>query len=180
MYFEKTGKVTEAVKNYENLIGDSEVGDRAAYYLGSYYFSIAKYDKARSYLEKVFDYMMSEYKDDALLKIGFSYDEEKNSSRAISSFMRIKLLYSDSPLQDIATLKIAENYESMGDFENAEKNYEDFYINYKNSPYYLTVTEKMININLKKKDLKTAYGYYRELSRLNDKKAKNYESYFKK
>lgn len=179
MYLEKTGKTIEAIKNYESLIGDSEVGDRAAYYLGSYYFSTAKYDKARVYLEKVFDYMMSEYKDDALLKIGFSYDEEKNSSRAISSFMRIKLLYSDSPLQDIATLKIAENYESMGDLENAEKNYEDFYINYKNSPYYPTVTEKLINTNLKKKDLKTAYGYYRELSRLNEKRAKNYESYFK-
>ena len=131
MYLEKIGRTAEAVKIYEEILDDPEVGDKANFYLGSYYFSIGKYDVARGYFEKVFDYSLSEYKDDAVLKIGFTYDEEKNSARAISTFMRIKLLYPDSPLQDIATIKIGENYEQIGDLDNAIKNYEDFYNSYK-------------------------------------------------
>ena len=179
MYLEKIGRTAEAVKIYEEILDDPEVGDKANFYLGSYYFSIGKYDVARGYFEKVFDYSLSEYKDDAVLKIGFTYDEEKNSARAISTFMRIKLLYPDSPLQDIATIKIGENYEQIGDLDNAIKNYEDFYNSYKESQYYNVVVERLMNLKIRKKDLKGAYGYYRELKKIDEKRSKQYDTYFK-
>lgn len=93
--------------------------------------------------------------------------------------MRIKLLYPDSPLQDIATIKIGENYEQIGDLDNAIKNYEDFYNSYKESQYYNVVVERLMNLKIRKKDLKGAYGYYRELKKIDEKRSKQYDTYFK-
>jgi len=176
--YEKQGKGKLAVESYNKIIDDPEYGDKAGYYLGSYYLKKKNYDTARKYLEPVADEEMSEYKDDALLKLGLSYEQENNPKQAISYFMKVKLLYENSPFQDIVTLKIAENYEKAGDIEKSIKNYKDFFNNYKNSKYYKRVAERLLVYYLNKENKEKARGYFEELKKLDETKAVKYEKYF--
>lgn len=179
LIYENTGKIEEALKIYKELLSDEDIGDRANYLIGTLYFKQEKYSEARNYLESVMNFNNSEYKDDAVLKIGFTYEEEKNYQRALSSFMRIKLLYSDSPLIELAELKIAENYEALGENDQAEKIYDEFVSKYKSSDYYKIVLEKGLIIKLNKKSMKDALELYKELKKVDEKTAKKYEVYFK-
>lgn len=176
---ENTGRVEEAENIYLEIVSDEKVGDRVSYLLGTLYFKQKKYSDARNYLEKVLNFQESEYKERAVLQIGFTYEEEKNYQRALSSFMRIKLLYTGSALQPLAEIKIAENYEFMGEIEKTEKVYDEFIKNYKNSNYYREILERALKIKLNNKSLKEALEIYKELKKKDEKAAKKYEPYFK-
>jgi tetratricopeptide (TPR) repeat protein len=176
---ENLGKSEEAEKKYRELLLEKEVGDIANYLLGTLYFKQKKYSDARIYLEQVLSFENSEYKDKAVLKIGFTYEEEKNYQRALSSFIKIKLLYAGSPLQPLAEIKIAENYENMGEIEKSEKIYEDFIKNYKSSTYYGEILERLLKIKINNKLSKEALEIYKELKKKDEKAAQKYETYFK-
>ena len=176
--YEKQGKQKSAVASYKKILNDEENGDKANYYLGSYYLRKKKYASARKYLEKIADFEMSEYKDDALLKIGLSHEAENSHKRAISYFMKIKLLYENSPYQDIVTLKIAENYEKMEDMDKSIEHYKEFFSKFENSKYYGKVTERLLVYYLNKDNKEEAKKYFNVLKKINPEKIKKYEQYF--
>lgn len=175
---EKQGKAKKSIAEYKKLLEDEKNGDKANYYIGSYYLKKKMYKKARKYLETVLDFKESEYKDDALLKIGLSYEEEGNYKRAVTTLMKIKLIYENSPFQDIVHLKIAENYEKLEDKEKAIKIYLEFFDKFKDSAYYSKITERLLIYYLNKEDKDKAEKYYIELKKTNKQKAKQYKKYF--
>lgn len=176
--YTKTGKQLDAVKRFESIINDADNGDKALYYLGDYYLEKKQYDKARNYYTKVLEYSVSEYKDDAVLKVGYSYENEGNYQKAVTTLLRIKLMYENSPLQEITTLKIAEDYEKLNDGESAFKYYVEFYNKYKDSQYYSGMVERIVVYYLNKQDTKSAAPYYEELIKLNKDRADIYKKYF--
>lgn len=176
---EKTGSTDEAVKLYEQLTSDEEVGDRANYFLGNLYFEKGNYEKSRSYLEGVLNFSESEYKDDAVVQIGLSFEAEKNYQRAVSSFIRIKLIYEGSPLQEFAEIKIAENYKNLGEFEKAAQAYIEFIENNKGSEYYSRALTGLLDLKVKTRDTESVSKYYKELKSIDEKAAQEYDIYFK-
>ena len=176
--YEKQGNYKSAIASYKKLLDDPENGDKANYYLGSYYLKNKKYTEARSYLEKAADFQTSEFKDDSLLKIASSYEEENNYSRAILSLMKIKLVYENSPFQDIVHLKIAEDYEKLDLLEKAVPVYLEFFQKYKTSSYYQQVVERLLVYYINKPDKEEAEKYFNELNQLSPEKARQYKKYF--
>lgn len=176
--YEKQRKTKLAVVNYKKLLNDKENGDKANYYLGNYYLKKKKYDQARIYLEKVAEFKTSEYKDDALLKTALSYEAEKNYSRAVLTLMKIKLIYENSPFQDIVHLKLGENYEKLELLEKAIPLYQEFHQKHKTSPYYEQVVERLLVYYVNQSNKDKAIIYYNELKKMNPKKAGQYKKYF--
>ena len=137
-----------------------------------------QYEKARNYFTKTIEFKDSEYKDDAVYNIGMTYEEEGNYQKAIVTYMRIKLIYESSGLQDVTTIKIAENYDKLGETENSFKYYKEFYDKYKDSEYFTNVVERIMIYYLNKKETKTAEKYFDELEKSNKERADQYRKYF--
>ena len=147
--------------------------------IGNLYFAKGNYEKSRNYLESVLNFSESEYKDDAVVQIGLSFEAEKNYQRAVSSFIRIKLIYEGSPLQEFAEIKIAENYENLGEFEKSANSYIEFIEKHKDSEYYGSALKGVLNLKIRTKDLDTASKYYKELKKIDENAAAEYSAYFK-
>ncbi len=178
LIYDKQGKAGYAAAEYRKILNDSQYGDKANYYLGTYYFNNKKYKEARKYLDKVPDFKMSEYSDDAYLKIGLSYEAEAQFQRAISSFLKIKLMYEKSIYQDIAHLKIAENYEKLNEREKGIKIYVEFVDKFVYSKYYPSVLEKLLVYYLSEGEKEKAEKYYRDMKMVDEKKAEKYKEHF--
>ncbi len=177
--YEKQGKTDESVAKYKEITSDTENGDKANYYLGNYYLSKKQYEDSRNYYEKVDTFPTSEYKDDAIFKIGISYEEEGNYSRAITMFLKIKMMYEKSDLQDIVHIKIAENYEKTNNSQKAIEFYTEVYTKYKESTYYPIITERILAYYVSKKEYTKAKEYYNELKKIKPERAKEYIEVFK-
>jgi tetratricopeptide (TPR) repeat protein len=91
--------------------------------------------------------------------------------------MRVKLLYTESTIQDLALIKIAENYEKSGDTKKAIEAYREFFDTYKNSEDYQYVVEKLLVYHINSNNLDIAKSYYEELKRLDMEHAKQYTEY---
>ena len=175
--YEKLNNYKNAISQFESILTNKDNGNKANYYLGTYYLNNNKYEQARMYLEKVLDFDQDEYKDDALLKIALCYEGEKNYQRAVTTLLKIKLLYPQSHYQDVVLLKIAEDYENLNDMNNALQFYKELYEQYKNSDYYQNAVERLLVYYLKTQDKKSAQSYYEELQKINKSKADKYKQY---
>lgn len=175
--YEKANQKDKAKEYYNKIADNEEYGDKANYNLGKIYLENKEYETARKTLEKVTAYEASSVKDKAQYSIGLSYEAEGNYNRAIQSFMRIRLLYTDSTIRDLALLKVAENYEKLENKEKAVNSYRDFYNEYKNSPDYAYVVEKLLVYSINDEKIDVAKSYYKELKKIDETHAKQYEQY---
>ncbi len=175
--YEKAGEIEKAIESYISIRDSKDYGDISNYNLGRIYLARGEYTKARTALERVLSFETSKVKDKAQYNIGLSYEKEENYTRAISSFMRIKLLYTESDIQDITLIKLAENYERSGNEAKAIESYREFYDNYKSSPDYTYVVEKLLVYAINNKKIDVARSYYNELTRLNKNLGEQYKEY---
>ena len=175
--YEGAGKIPEAIEYYKSAEGDKNYGDLVNFNLGEIYLEQKNYTLARETFEKVTEYEASSVRDKAQYNIGLTYEAEENYTRAINSFMRVKLLYTESTIQDLALIKIAENYEKSGDTEKAIETYREFFDTYKNSEDYQYVVEKLLVYHINSNHLDIAKSYYEELKKLDMEHAKQYTEY---
>lgn len=175
--YEGAGKIPEAIKYYKSAEADKNYGDLVNFNLGEIYLEQKNYTLARETFEKVTEYDASSVRDKAQYNIGLTYEAEENYTRAINSFMRVKLLYTESTIQDLALIKIAENYEKSGDTQKAIDTYREFFDNYKNSEDYQYVVEKLLVYHINSNKLDIAKSYYEELKKLDMEHAKQYTEY---
>ena len=176
---EKQGKEEEALKKYKEIVEDQNQGSKANYQIGSYYYRKQNFSAARNYLSKVLEFSVSENKDKALLKIALTYEEEGRYQTAITTLLRIKLLYEESELQDVVYLKLAENYEKNEEISKSIEIYIEAYNKYKGSKYYSVFTERLLQFYLKNEKNEEAKEYYTELIKIEVDRAKEYEKYFR-
>jgi tetratricopeptide (TPR) repeat protein len=175
--YEGAGKIPEAIAYYKKAEKDKNYGDLVNFNLGEIYLEQKNYTLARETFEKVTEYEASSVRDKAQYNIGITYEAEENYTRAINSFMRVKLLYTESTIQDLALIKIAENYEKSGDTKKAIEAYREFFDTYKNSEDYQYVVEKLLVYHINSNNLDIAKSYYEELKRLDMEHAKQYTEY---
>lgn len=172
-------KDLEANKNYEKLIKDKNYGDSANYKLGLYYLNKNDYKKARVYFEAVMNFEISINKERAQYNIGLTYEKEKDYLKAVSSFLRIKLLMENSDLEDLVLIKLGENYEKL---ENGEKSFEyfkEYYEKFSSRKDYSYVVEKLVVNRLNEDKTNEAKIYFNELEKINPENAKIYADYMK-
>ncbi|NLK61973.1 MAG: tetratricopeptide repeat protein [Fusobacteria bacterium] len=174
------GNEEEAVNNFKMIENDKDVGDKATYYLGDYYYNQKDYEKSQEIFEKLMEnYKSSEYVDNALLKIGMIYDLKGDYTQAILRYRRIRYFYEESDVYDIALIKMSEAHEKEKDEEKAVENYIFFYENAKDSIYREVVLERLTVYYINKDKIEDGRKYYNELKTLNGNLAKEYEKYFK-
>ncbi|MBZ4683116.1 MAG: repeat-containing protein [Fusobacteriales bacterium] len=176
--YDKANQPQKAFEEYLKITDDKKYGDIANYYIGNYYFNDNDYEKAREYYEKVLSFKISEYKDKAQFKIGESYELENNYLKAISAFLKIKLIYTESNLQDLVLIKLGELYELDGKFDKALLSFKEYYDKYKNGNDYSYVVEKIMVYYINNKKIDVAKNYYLELKKLNKENAAKYKEYF--
>lgn len=172
-------KDADAVKNYEKIVNDKNYGDSANFKLGSYYLTRADYKKARSYFEAVMNFELSSNKERAQYNIGITYEKELDYMKAISSYLRIKLLMENSELDDLVTVKLAENYEKLNNSDKAYDYYKEYFDKYSNRKDYSYVVEKLVVNRINSDKLSEAKNFYKELQRINPDRAKIYADYMK-
>ncbi len=179
LIYEKQGKSDLAIGEYQKIVDDKDYGSRANFNLASNYYKEKNYDKAKIHYEKILQIENGQYKDTATYQMGQIYMTKKDYSKALRNFMKIELLYTESPLKEPSKLKIAKIYEVQKEDEKAKKTYVEFYKDYPQSKYKGLVLEKLVVINLNEDKKDEAKKYYTELVKVNGEVAKNYESYFK-
>jgi len=176
----REGISEEAVKNFEKVKDDKEVGDKANYYLGNHYFDTKEYEKARESYEKLLEgFSASEYRDNALFKTGLSYEQQGNYAQAIINYSRVKFLYEGSELYDTAVVKLSEMYEKNNEQQKAIENYIFFYKNIKESAFRSIVLERLLVYYINEEDIDTGRKYYKELKIVDAELAETYRKYFK-
>ncbi|MGM0507716.1 MAG: tetratricopeptide repeat protein [Fusobacteriota bacterium] len=178
LVYKKQNKMDLAIENFKSLLKTEDFGDRASYNLGIIYFEKQNYSLAREYLSSVLDYDVSNYKDRAALHIGLSYGREGKYQEAINVLLKIRLIYVNSDLQDIALIKIAENYEKMGEIQKSIQSYIEFYNEFKDSQYYGTVLERLVQHYLEAENINEAQKYYNDLIDVKPEKEEIYENHF--
>jgi tetratricopeptide (TPR) repeat protein len=179
LIYEKQGKSDLAIGEYQKIINDKDYGSRANFNLASNYYKEKNYDKAKIHYDNILQIENGQYKDTATYQLGQIYMSKKDYSKALRNFMKIELLYTESPLKEPSKLKIATIYEAQKEDEKAKKTYTEFYKDYPQSKYKGLVLEKLVVINLNEDKKDEAKKYYDELVKVNGEVAKTYESYFK-
>ncbi|OQY10449.1 MAG: hypothetical protein B6I28_01050 [Fusobacteriia bacterium 4572_132] len=179
LILEKQGKEKEALEKYKLIINDKKQGAKANYYIGSYFYRKQNLSAARNYFSKVLEFKVSEYKDKALLKIALTYEEEQNYQRAITTLLRIKLIYEESKLQDIVAMKLGEIYEKTNEIQKSLNLYLEVYRKYKESKYYPVALERLLQYYIKEKNKEEMKKYYEEMKKNVPERAKLYKDYFK-
>lgn len=170
----------KAVESFNKIVNDKEVGDKANYYLGNYYFDTKDYEKSEKSYETILNnFTTSEFIDNALLRIGLMYDMKGDYTQAILRYTRIKYFYQESDVYDVAVVKISEAHEKQKEEEKAIENYIFFYENIKQSPYRQIVLERLTVYYINKEKIEDGRKYYNELKIVNANLAKEYENYFK-
>ena len=172
-------KDADAIKNYEKIVEDKNYGDSANYKLGLYYLNKAEYKKARSYFEKVMSFDISANKERAQYNIGLTFEKENEFLKAISSFLRIKLLMENSELEDLVILKLAENYEKLNNNDKAFEYFKEYFDKYPNKKDYAYAVEKLLVNRLNEEKIVDAKLFYKELQKVNPDRAKIYAEYMK-
>jgi len=172
-------KDTDAIKNYEKIVDDKNYGDSANYKLGLYYLNKLDYKKARTYFEGVMNFDISANKERAQYNIGVTYEKEGDYLKAISSFLRIKLLMENSELDDLVLLKLAEDYEKLANNDKAFEYFKEYFDKYPNKKDYAYAVEKLVVNRINMDKLTEAKVYYKELQRVNPDRAKIYADYMK-
>lgn len=172
--WELDGKIDLANKNYEKLIDDKDFGDSANYKLGLYYLNKNDYKKSRTYFENVLNFPLSENAERAQYNIGLTYEKEKDFVKAISSFLKIKLLTENSSLEDLILIKLGENYEKLDDADKSFEYFKEYSLKYNTKKEYAYVIEKLLVNRLNNAKPTEAKAYYIELNKINPSAAKAY------
>lgn len=176
---ELEGKKEAAIKNYEKISNDKNYGDSANYKLGLYYMEKGDFTKSRLYFEKVLTYEASVNGERAQYNIGLTYEKEKEYMKAISSFLRIKLLFEESELDNQILIKLGENYEKLNDYEKGSQYYKEYLSKYTADKDYVYVLEKLLVNRIKVNNNTESKEYYNELLKINPSAAKKYAEYIK-
>ena len=176
---ELEGKNNEAIKNYEKIVNDKSYGDSANYKLGTYYLGKSDYKKSRGYFEKVLEFETSLNSERAQYNIGITYEKEKDYLKAVSSFLKIKLLVEDSTLDDLILIKLGENYEKLNDSNKSYEYFKEYFTKYSGNKDYAYVTEKLLVNRIQVKNISEIKEYYNELLKINPAAAKQYAEYIK-
>lgn len=107
----KQRKYSEAIKKLENLINSGireDLADNCHYWIGESYFGMKDYQSAISSFEKVFNYKISEKKDDAAIMIANSYWEMGNKKEAIKEYKKFLDKFPASPYVKRAKARVSE------------------------------------------------------------------------
>ena len=176
---ELEGKNNEAIKNYEKIVNDKSYGDSANYKLGTYYLGKSDYKKSRGYFEKVLEFETSLNSERAQYNIGITYEKEKDYLKAVSSFLKIKLLVEDSALDDLIIIQLGEKYEKLNDSNKSYEYFKEYYTKYSGNKDYAYVTEKLLVNRIQVKNISEMKEYYNELLKINPAAAKQYAEYIK-
>ena len=107
----KQRKYSEAAKKLQNILNASvreDLADNCYYWLGECYFGMKDYQNAITYFEKVFNYRVSEKKDDAAIMIANSYWEMGNKKEAVKEYKKFIEKFPASPYTKRAKVRIQE------------------------------------------------------------------------
>jgi tetratricopeptide (TPR) repeat protein len=180
LIYEKAGNVELASKEYLKLVKNDKYGDLANYNLGNYYYQKQDYKNAMTHYSVVVKSEVSQVKDKAQFRIGEIYEVEGNQKKAISAYLRIKLLYTDSDFQDLVLVKLGELYESIGDLDKAVLNYHEYFDAYKSGSDYSYITEKLLAYYINQENMVIAENFYVILKETDNDSSKKYAEFFKK
>jgi tetratricopeptide (TPR) repeat protein len=175
----KTGKVNDALKEYNKVIEDENYGDRANFALGDHYLEEGETEKALSHYERAAEFEKSLLKDKALFKVGEVQLKKENYMDSLKAFTRIRVLYDKSELREAAMIRIAKIYEIQNEEDKSLKTYLELYDNYKTSKNYPYFIKKILVQYLKLEKVEIAKNYYVELRKLDVKEAEPFKKYFK-
>lgn len=107
----KQRKYSEAAKKLQSILNarvSDELADNCHYWLGESYFGMKDYRNAISSFEKVFNYKVSEKKDDAAIMIANCYWEMGNKKEAIKEYKKFLEKFPASPYVKRAKARISE------------------------------------------------------------------------
>lgn len=158
---------SQAVPLLKSLLNSSEYSAFANYYLGSLYFDQNQYSLATPYLNSVINGSDATYQDQALLKQAIIYENSKDYKNAIMLLLKLKLMYSNSPLQEVASVKIGQDYYQLKNYDKAIQTYQDFIGEYPNSQYYQEALKGLIVCQIENRDYSGAQINVVSLSKVN-------------
>jgi TolA-binding protein len=113
----------------------SNFRDHALYELGIIYFDHKKFSLSRGYLMKLLDeYPESDYSGSAMYWVGESYTRENKLEDAINLFLQAIQDKKNNKFIDYTIYSLASIYEKMGDYEGAQKYYDELISFHAESP----------------------------------------------
>lgn len=107
----KQRKYEAAAKKFRNILNSNvrdELADNCYYWLGESYFGMKDYNNAILSFEKVFNFKVSEKKDDAAIMIANSYWEMGNKKEAVKEYKKFLEKFPASPYVKRAKARISE------------------------------------------------------------------------
>lgn len=176
--YEKTNRMENASREYAKLVNTPDFKEYSAANLAKYHFSKKNYPKAREYYVIVAGIRNSNYRDLALFQIATIDENNKKIDSALKYYKQLYTEYKRSPFTEDAKLKAAQLIESKNINESVTL-YVDLAKNSKNNKYKVFALEKLIFLNLKNKQIKTAKEYHGQLKKIDAATAAKYDAYLK-
>ncbi|MGL4534807.1 MAG: tetratricopeptide repeat protein [Fusobacteriaceae bacterium] len=176
IYLQK-GANNNAKVELENLLKNPGYKEYALVNLSKYHYERKEYSKATQYYKGILN-MTSSYKDLATFQLADIDEKSKRTDSAIKGYINVFKNFKKSQYAEEAKVKAAALYE-MKNMNEAAKLYVDISKTSKNKNYKVFAYEKLVYLNLKGNQEKTAEQYYKELKKLDASTAKKYEDFFK-
>lgn len=177
MYSLAASQFRSFMENYPS----SPRAPEALFMAGEAYFKLEKYHEAQqAYLEMTMRYPEAPKVDAAQMKIGDCFRALADYTKAANAYQRVKVFYPTSNLAPNALIESARMSGLAGNYSAAVKTYYDFVDEYPNAPNAFQVKLELVDILMKKAELKRALGESEKLilaaySMDNKAKAKYYK-----
>ncbi|MEG0397881.1 MAG: hypothetical protein RR656_02220, partial [Cetobacterium sp.] len=179
-FYDQKQEYDKANIEYQKLLSSKDYKDYAAINLGNYWYRNNNLDKAKENYIIVNNLESSQYKDIATFQLASIDEKNGNHQEAIRSFTKVYILYPNGNYALEAQIKVAENYEKIGQFNEAISQYNE--LNGKEEEkgkYKKFLLEKLIFLNLKTENKVKAEEYYNNLVKLDVTASEKYKDFFK-
>lgn len=127
--------------------GETVFADRSKFEIGLIEYSAKRYDNAITYLRSIADSRKDEIGAKAQYYVGMSFFEQGKTNEAISSFVRVRTVYSyfDEWLSR-STLMLGDCYVKLNDKEKAKEFYRDVLVKHRGDEIGKTAQKKLRDI----------------------------------
>ena len=144
----KEEKYTEAVQILNQLLdfySGSAAAEDALFLKAEAHYNLAKYDEAVSLYNQYLDQYKPEgaYCAQALVSLGYIYEEKGEYQKAIELFQEVIHNYPDYLLHDTVYMELARCYEQVKEWDKATEVYQKVVMNYSDSPILNEAQQKL-------------------------------------
>lgn len=175
-YYSSKKNYSLLIEEYEKLTNSKKYRDYATKNLGDYYYSKKNNNLAKKYYNLLLKNNKAMEDDTILYRLAILDEKTGNLKGAISNYRKVFEKYNGKYEVD-SMLKLAEIYDKKENVKEVKKILFKLY-KVKDKNIHIYTLEKLIYYRLLENNETEANKYYRELRKLNPKKAEKFKAYF--